>query len=687
MFQKETLQRWKVLGSIFILLWQGIIQGQSDGVTVFLSMTLDHECDVGDLTNQNYNYVRKPDDVCQEFSKKNINQLINATSEPSFSDNLIQDGPADCSLDPLAENHCQPCQNFKFKNDPSSLESSIHSEFNLVCHNQYVNFEFPSSDNQIFGTFKLDKASLTKSLKFAGGCFSFLMTSLADKYDRKNAIIILNIILAILVFISSFAQNWWIFGVLRFFETVVLRAAFISALALIMEFADYFDGGGCDMMHQSDQNKQNTEVAAESESSIQDETDLTDVSSCDNDSGTGIETSKLVMTLQNADSVHGPTKLTSKNENSKSSKKSCRITPIIGYVYMYSWSIGVLFSIFVSSYFRQWRTIIRVLGSVIVLVIGMTTYVPKLPVDHRYSIVSYVPKYHSSKAEEATEGEEHNESKYETGHNDTSNKSVDVHFPIEEEQSTFKKILNSSWRFKTILFLTGLINFCSALLCINYIVNRLMPNLSVFTEKTIVQMAMLPGLLLSIVLSKKFGTRRCMIVLLVIFMVNDFFRIVVEKSMGQQELAEQQIGSELRNQNNQNDQTQNYITKSSLKLLTLSIGYMTTIWIWNSVFVLCNELFPKTIKATAVSIQDTVGIIGCIIAPLLAQAEKNELVHMTDQNNLSIWSSSIQDFSNIFIATLLILILVKLPDSKKAEKMFEGMEEAEEFYKKEFRVI
>lgn len=240
----------------------------------------------------------------------------------------------------------------------------------------------------------------------------------------------------------------------------------------------------------------------------------------------------------------------------------------------------------------------------------------------------------------------------------------------EPETSAFRKILNSSWKFKTILFLTGMMNLAAAILCLNYIVNRLMPNLSIFAEKTAVQLSMLPGLLLSILVGRKFGSRVCLLLMLVIFIVSDFSRIAISSDF-LEVLASGSIDEK---------------TKTSLELVTLSLGYMATIWFWSSIFVYCNEIFPKSVKATAVSIQDMLGIIGMILTPLL---QKDTKVNVKNQNigdgnnadliSIKLWEN-LSQFNNIYLAVFLMGVVYFLPDTRKIQSMFIGMAEAEEFY-------
>merc|ERR1719158_2631900 len=107
-----SLQRWKVLGSILVLLIQSVLQGQSDGVTVFLSMEIDHRCQHPDpqaVSSDQCSFFTGPLDDAFAHNR-NSNTYNNATKNENRNRNK------------------EACQDFAFDvAGKNTLEESLHS--------------------------------------------------------------------------------------------------------------------------------------------------------------------------------------------------------------------------------------------------------------------------------------------------------------------------------------------------------------------------------------------------------------------------------------------------------------------------------------------------------------------------------------------------------------------------------
>lgn len=289
---------------------------------------------------------------------------------------------------------------------------------------------------------------------------------------------------------------------------------------------------------------------------------------------------------------------------------------MIGYYYLLNWNFGILYGLSLGYYFRKWDLILRSLSFSCCILFAVLYFLPDFAIRTTENPSNPEIQKLTEKSENHAE--------------------VRKNKPITE-------LLRSSYRQKLIMAILCSINFIASFLSTIYISSQTLKSQSIYQEKLLIFLSFLIGTPICYLYAKKLGVRKYFVFNFVIYLVNE----IVFKYF----LLQLTISTKL------------YAT------LHYCLGYMSIIWIWNSVYVYSGQVFSQTNVATATSIVDGFAQLGSIFAPIL-----HEFLLVNG-------SARLVRACYYILPVILSVLCVILPETFGLAQNLHNMTEAENFYR------
>uniref|UniRef100_H2Y4B4 Major facilitator superfamily (MFS) profile domain-containing protein n=1 Tax=Ciona savignyi TaxID=51511 RepID=H2Y4B4_CIOSA len=204
---------------VFVTMYIVIMFGAMNiGGTVFLAADMDYQCNLDLNVEQtiskkcNFNWT---DDVLQRISPV----VENKTSKCSrFSDSELLNFTCDywTSTSPTTPSgKSEACTGWKY--DQSTFESTIISDFNLVCNNKW-------------------KTNVSQLLLMFGVLIGALVVGVgSDRFGRRILFIISLILLMVTSIASSLVKDYWLFSMVRVLVGLASIGLCVSGYVYAME--------------------------------------------------------------------------------------------------------------------------------------------------------------------------------------------------------------------------------------------------------------------------------------------------------------------------------------------------------------------------------------------------------------------------------------------------------------------